>query len=129
MPEYKRVLATRERCRQFEDKLLTIARWLNTDLNMNTKLPDNVVQDVVIRLSSRIAAWEHSPIRQRERQKLQAAARRRRNRGRDYHIVRLHENGESQRHIAEHFGISRNAVRNVLRRDLPRPPAQSERTG
>ena len=126
MPEFKQVLATRERCRQFEDKLLATAQWINSDLNMNTKLPDDVVEDIVIRLAGRIAAWEHSPIRQRERQELQVAARRRRNRGRDLRIVRLYENGESQRRLAARFGISRSAVRNVLRRDLPRPPEQSQ---
>ena len=116
MPEYKQVLATRERCQQFEDKLLVRAQCI--DMRLNTRLPDDVLKDVVIRLAGRITTWDHSPTRQQGRQKLQVAKRRRRNRGRDLRIVRLHENGESQRRIAARLGISRGAVRNVLRRDL-----------
>ena len=126
-PEYKRVLATRERCQQFEDTLQFEAFLI--DGRLNTRLPNNVLDVVVVRLANRIAAWEHSPKRQRVRQKLQVTARRRRNRGRDLQIVRYYENGESQRKVAARFGISRNAVRNVLRRDLPRPPEQSESVG
>ena len=58
-------------------------------------------------------------IRQRERQRKQAASRCRRNRGRDLQIVRLHESGESLASIAARFGMSRSGVRKVLLRDLP----------
>lgn len=117
MPQYRRVLATRERCLQFEAKLKEKATWLNNTLD--TKLPDDVVGTVVIRLSRRLAAWEHSPILQRERQKKQVAKRQRRNRGRDLQIVRFYENGESQRRIAMRFRVSRGAVEHVLQRDAP----------
>ena len=114
MPEYKRILATRERCSQFEKKLLKVAQWI--DGRLATQLPDDVLKEVVMRLSRRIAIWEHAPSCQRERQKKQVAKRRRGNRGRDQRIVRLHEDGESQRRIAEKLEISRGAVEKVLRR-------------
>lgn len=117
MPEYKRVLATHKHCLQFENKLLKQARWINYWLD--TRLSDDVLKEVVVRLGGRIASWEHSPTLQRERQKKQVAARRRRNRGRDLQIRRYHENGESQRRIAKRLNISRGAVERVLRRDLP----------
>ena len=115
MTEYRRMLATRERCADFEAKLTRSARFINGRLA--PPLPDAVVVKLVARLAGRIATWEHSPIRQRERQAKAAAARRRRNRGRDLQIVRLYESGESQRAIAAQFGVSRGAVRKVLDRD------------
>lgn len=116
-PEYKRVLATRERHEQFEKKLLDTARLIDARFGKDTMLPPDALQKVVTRLANRIAAWDHSPERQKERQRKQAAARRQSNRGRDLGIVRAAENGESQRSIAARLGISRSAVRNVLKRD------------
>ena len=118
MPEYKRALATRERCAQFEAKLLTTARRIDAGIE-GTMLPPDVLQDVVTRLAEKVAAWEHSPDRQRQRQKKQVQGRRRKNRGRDLQIVRAVENGESQRRVAARFGITRGTVENVLRRDAP----------
>lgn len=117
MPEWGRMLATCERLAQFEAKLLQSAKGLNQSLN--TMLPDAVVQEVMHRLAETVAVWEHSPDRQRARQKKQAASRRRKNRGRDLQIVRLYESAESQRRIAARFGISRGAVEHVLLRDAP----------
>ena len=125
LPEYKLVLRSRERCLQFEGKLLETAKWINRRLD--TELSDDVLKEVVVRLAGRIASWEHSSERQRERQKKQVAKRRRRNKGRDLRIVRYYENGESQRRIADRLGISRNAVRNVLKRDQSPPKANGRR--
>ena len=119
MPEYKQVLATHKHCLQFENKLLKHARWIN--YRLDTRLSDDVLKEVVVRLGGRIASWEHSPTLQRERQKKQVAARRRRNLGRDLQIRRYREYGESQRRIAKRLNISRGAVERVLRRDLPSP--------
>ena len=121
MPEYKQVLATRERCAQFERTLLSMA-WL-IDFRLDTHLPADVVREVAERLANTIAAWEHSPGRQQERQQKQAASRRRRNRGRDLQIVRIIENGESQRKVAAQFRISRGAVRNVIERHRRENPS------
>lgn len=126
MPEYKRVLATRERCIQFDEKLKDKAERINTRLK--TKLPDDVLADVAIRLSSKLAMWEHSPIRQRERQKKQVAKRRRNNRGRDLRILRFHEDGLSQRRIAKEVGCSRGAVERVLRWHYPPPDKKQDDT-
>lgn len=117
MPEYKRVLATRERCAQFEEKLLRTARMI--DSRLGTDLPDDVLIEVVERLANRIAAWEHSPERQRERQKKQVAKRRKKNRWRDLQIVRGIENGESQRRVAARLRTTRWVVQHVLERDAP----------
>lgn len=116
-PEYRRVLATPERNALFESKLLAAAKAI--DSRLGTNLPDNVLIEVVERMASSIAAWEHSPKRQRERQRKQAQGRRHKNRGRDLHIVRGIENGESQRRVAARFKLSRGAVEHVLLRDAP----------
>ena len=63
MTEYRRMLATRERCADFEAKLTRSARFINGRLA--PPLPDAVVVKLVARLAGRIATWEHSPIRQR----------------------------------------------------------------
>lgn len=117
MPEYRRVLATPERNAQFESKLLAEAKKI--DARLGTDLPDNVLVEVVDRMANSIAAWEHSPERQTERQKEQAAGRRRKNRGRDLQVVRAIENGESQRRVAARYDISRGAVEHILMRDAP----------
>ena len=131
MPEYKQVLATRERCMQFEEKLLRTARMI--DSRLGTDLPDDVLIEVVERLANRIASWEHSPERQRERQKKQVAKLWEKNRGRDLQIVRGIENGESQRRVAARLDISRGAVQRVLRRPASddllkrrKPPRRSD---
>ena len=115
MPEYRRVLATRERCAQFERKLLRTARMI--DSKLGTKLPADTLDKVVERLANRFAAWEHSHDRQKVRQRMQALKRRRHNRGRDLQIVRYIENGESQRKVADRLGITRWVVQHVLKRD------------
>ena len=117
MPEYKRVLATPVRNAQFKSKLLARAKAINSRLR--TGLSNDALTEAVERLANRIAAWEHSPKRQQERQKKQVAARRRRNRGRDLQIVIHIENGESQRRVAARLGTTRGVVENVLRRDAP----------
>ena len=117
MPEYRRVLATRERNAQFESKLLDKAKAINSRLG--TDLPDNALIEMVRRMANSIAAWEHSPQRQRERQRKQVQKRRRGTLGRDLQIVRYIEDGESQRRVAARYEISRGAVENVLRRDAP----------
>ena len=117
MPEYKRVLATPVRNAQFKSKLLAKAKAINSRLR--TGLSNDALTEAVERLANRIAAWEHSPKRQQERQKKQVAARRRRNRGRDRLIVIHIENGESQRRVAVRLGTTRGVVENVLRRDAP----------
>lgn len=114
MPEYKRVLATRDRCAQFEEKLLRTARLI--DSRLGTGLPADALNKVVRRLANSVAIWDHSPPRQRVRQRKQVAKRRKKNRGRDLRIVRLHEDGWSQRRIAAEYKISRGAVRNILAR-------------
>ena len=115
MPEYGRVLATRERCAQFERKLLRTARMI--DSRLGTKLPADTLDKVVERLANRFAAWEHSPRRQKERQRKQALKRRRHNRGRDLRIVRYIEDGEPQRKVADRLGSTRWVVQHVLQRD------------
>ena len=129
MPEYGRVLATRERCAQFERKLLRTARMI--DSRLGTKLPADTLDKVVERLANRFAAWEHSHDRQKVRQRMQALKRRRHNRGRDLQIVRYIENGESQRKVADRLGTTRWVVQHVLKRDAqhllkrnkpPKPP-------
>ena len=117
MPEYKRMLATPVRNAQFKSKLLAKAKAINSRLR--TGLSNDALTEAVERLANRIAAWEHSPKRQQERQKKQVAARRRRNRGRDLQIVIHIENGESQRRVADRLGTTRGVVENVLRRDAP----------
>ena len=117
MPEYKRMLATPVRNAQFKSKLLAKAKAINSRLR--TGLSNDALTEAVERLANRIAAWEHSPKRQQERQKKQVAARRRRNRGRDLQIVIHIENGESQRRVAVRLGTTRGVVENVLRRDAP----------
>ena len=117
-PEFGRVLATPERNAQFESKLL--ARAKKIDSRLGTGLSHNALEEMVERLARRLAAYVHSPDRQRERQCTQARKRRRRNLGRDLQIVRYYENGESQRRIANRFDISRGAVQHVLRRDRRR---------
>ena len=115
MPEYRQVLATRERCAQFERKLLRTARMI--DSRLGTKLPADTLDKVVERLANRFAAWEHSHDRQKVRQRMQVLKRRRHNRGRDLQIVRYIENGESQRKVADRLGITRWVVQHVLKRD------------
>ena len=117
MPEYRRMLATPERNAQFESKLLAKAKKINSRLG--TDLPDNALKETVRRMATSIAAWQHSPKRQKERQKKQAAKRRRQNYGRDMQIVYHIGNGESQRCIATRYGLSRGAVEHVLMRDAP----------
>ena len=117
MQEYRRVLATPDRNAQFESKLLAKAKKINSRLG--TDLPDNALNETVRRMATSIAAWEHSPKRQKERQKKQAAKRRRQNRGRDMQIVYHIGNGESQRSIAARYELSRGAVEHVLMRDAP----------
>ena len=117
MPEYKRVLATPVRNAQFKSKLLARAKVINSRLR--TGLSNDALTEAVERLANRIAAWEHSPKRQQERQKKQVAARRRRNRGRDLQIVIHIENGESQRRVAARLGTTRWVVQHVLKRDAP----------
>ena len=119
MPEYNRVLGTRERSAQFEAKLLATAKLIDAGLGKDTMLPPDALQLLVTRMANRIAAWEHSPKRQRERQRKQATSRQRGNRGRDLQIVRAIENGDSQRKVAKQWGISRGAVEHVLERDAP----------
>ena len=129
MPEYGRVLATRERCAQFERKLLRTARMI--DSRLGTKLPADTLDKVVERLANRFAAWEHSHDLQKGRQKKQVLKRQRHNRGRDLQIVRYIENGESQRKVADRLGTTRWVVQHVLKRDAqhllkrnkpPKPP-------
>ena len=117
MPEYRRMLATPKRNAQFESKLLAKAKAIN--FRLGTNLPDSALRETVRRMANSIAAWEHSPQRQRERQKKQVAARRRKNYSRDLRIVRFYESGESQRSIAARYKISRGAVEHVLLRDAP----------
>ena len=129
MPEYGRVLATRERYAQFERKLLRTARMI--DSKLGTKLPADTLDKVVERLANRFAAWEHSHDLQKGRQKKQVLKRQRHNRGRDLQIVRYIENGESQRKVADRLGTTRWVVQHVLKRDAqhllkrnkpPKPP-------
>ena len=118
MPEYRRMIATTERYEQFERKLLDRAKAINTRLETN--LTDNELVEVVEGVAKNIAHYQHDPDRQRERQKKQVARRRKKNRGRDLRIVRLAEDGVSQRAIAKELGAtSRGAVENVLLRDAP----------
>ncbi|MDD9999429.1 MAG: hypothetical protein OXQ89_16950 [Rhodospirillaceae bacterium] len=124
MTEYQRMLATRQRSEQFEAKLLRSARMLNSSLD--SPLPDRMVATVAGRVAHSIAAWEHAPIRQRERQAKQAAKRRRSNRGRDAQIVYLRECGESERAIAHAFNMSKSGVRHVLQRDAEQRAQQAE---
>ena len=121
---YRRMLASAERCADFEARLLVHAKRINAGLD--EPLPIEVLQTVILRLAGRIATWEHSPLRQRERQGKQAAARRRRNRGRDAQIAYLHWAGESLRAIARQYDMSVGGVRNVLARDLPKPDDHSD---
>lgn len=72
MPEYKRVLATRERNEQFKAKLLAEAKRIDARIDRDgdgPRLPDDVLEVVVSRLANRIAAWEHSPKHQKVRQR------------------------------------------------------------
>ena len=115
MPEYKRVLATPVRNAQFKSKLLARAKAINSRLR--TGLSNDALTEAVERLANRIAAWEHSPKRQQERQKKQVAARLKKTYGRDLQIVIHIENGESQRRVADRLGTTRGVVENVLRRD------------
>ena len=117
MPEYRRVLATPVRNAQFKSKLLARAKAINSRLR--TGLSNDALTEAVERLANRIAAWEHSPKRQQERQKKQVAARRKKTYGRDLQIVHYIENGESQRRVAARLGTTRGVVENVLRRDAP----------
>ena len=122
MTEYRRMLATRERCADFELKLLDRTRMLNRRLD--PPLPDHIVATVATRVAGRVAVFEHMPMLQRERQRKAADKRRRRNRGRDLQILRLHEYGESPAAIAAQLNMSRSGVRHVLSRDNP-PPADA----
>lgn len=115
MAEYRRMQASRERCVEFEAKLLRSARMLNGRLE--NPLPDRMVATVTGRVAGTIARWEHSPIRQRERGKRSGEKRRRRNRGRDGQIVYLRSCGESLRSIADRVGASVGSVRHVLKRE------------
>ena len=117
MPEYKRVLATPVRNAQFKSKLLAKAKAINSRLR--TGLSNDALTEAVERLANRIAAWEHSPKRQQERQKKQVAARRKKTYGRDLQIVYHIENGESQRRVAARLGTTRWVVQHVLKRDAP----------
>ena len=118
MPEYRRMIATTERYEQFERKLLDRAKAINT--RRETNLTDNELVEVVEGVAKTIARYQHDPDLQRERQKKQVARRRKKNRGRDLRIIRLAEDGVSQRAIAKELGAtSRGAVENVLLRDAP----------
>lgn len=117
MAEYKRVLRDKSRVEEFRAALREKARRINRTLKPPLNNADVVT--VTDQLVDRVAKWEHSSRLQRARQAKQAAARRKKNRGRDLQIVLKYQNGMSQRAIAESFGISRGAVRNILERDLP----------
>ena len=112
MPEYGRRLATRERCDQFEAKLLRAAQRVNAELA--TPLSENIVAEVTARVARTIADWEHAPIRQRDRQSKQAASRRRGNRKRDREILDRHRRGESLAAIAREVDLTKEGVRQVL---------------
>ena len=119
MPEYKRVLATRERSEQFKAKLLAEAERIDARIDRDgdgPRLPDEVLEVVVSRLANRIAAWEHSPERQKERQRKQVASRRRKTRGRDLRIIRAAENGDSLRTISLRFKVSKSQVARIVQR-------------
>lgn len=126
MTEYKRMLATRERCAAFEAKLNREAAMLNH--RFAVPLPDRIVTTVAGRVAGTIARFQHHPMLQRERQRKQVVARGRKNRGRDQLIVRLHESGDSNRAIATQVGMSKDGVRKVLLRKLPKPPAQTRKS-
>ena len=71
-------------------------------------------------MAKNIARYEHDPDLQKERQKKQVVKRWKKNRGRDLRIVRLAEDGVSQRAIGKELGdTARGAVENVLLRDAP----------
>ena len=67
MTEYRRMLRSRERCAAFDAKLHRSATLINHRLDPRPLACRAVVGAVVSRLARRIATWEHSPIRQRER--------------------------------------------------------------
>ena len=115
-PEYRTVLATRWAHDTFKMRVCEAAYRINA--GAPDPLSDGVVNSVAKRLAQRIASWEHSPERQRARQAKQAASRRRRTRGRDLQILRMHERGISNIAIATLFPpITEGAVRYILKRD------------
>ena len=117
MPQYKLVLATRERVAEYRAALLEKAHFINRKLDH--PLRDADVEAVTDDVIDRVAIWDHSPERQRQRQEKQAAKRRRKNRARDSRIRRFAENGMSPAKIAKTEGLSRSGVRHVLKRDMP----------
>ena len=125
---YRRMLATSERCDEFEARLLVQAGWTNARLD--APLPAPMVKIVVIKVARTIARFQHAPIYQRERQAKQAATRRRRNRSRDAQIVYLHSVGESLAAIGRKFPrpngrpMSKSGVRKVLLREAERLEVQ-----
>jgi DNA-binding NarL/FixJ family response regulator len=114
MPEYNRVLATRKRSAQFEAKLLATAKRI--DARLGTMLPPDALQYLVTRLANRVGSWEHSPERQKVRQRKQVAARRKKTLGRDLQIVRAIENGDSVRKVAKRFNVSKSQVNRIMQR-------------
>ena len=117
MPQYQLVLANKARVAEFRKLLLRKAHFINLKLDPSLCAAD--VEDVTNNLVDRVAVWDHSPERQRSRQRKQAAARRKKNRGRDWRILRLFENGMSPARIAKEVGMKRSGVRHVLARDMP----------
>ena len=93
----------------------------------NQRFPVPLPADEIRRIAWNVASWtwsgggarDHSPAAQRRRGVKSGQARREEKADRDRAILRDHLDGYSQRAIAKRHGVSRNAVRNVLRRDAP----------
>ena len=113
-PEWSRFLSRKE-ADLWAAQLHGVARAFNKLHALG--LTEDKVKEVAWYIAYRYAGFSHQPAAQRRRGQASGAARRARTKERDRQIVALYRLGESQRSLADRFGISRRAVRHVIDRD------------